>query len=88
MNDYKELIDTLKRLSNKPETYQALFYTAADAIEQLVRERNFLKASLELERDMHELTKIERDEMFLECRSLLKTKLNANRNGEVCENEG
>lgn len=66
MNSYKELIEELKRngLSNGGALghHSGLCDEAADAIEQLVRERNFLKASLELERDMHELTKIERDE--------------------------
>lgn len=78
MNDYKELVEMLRDMSRAiirddsielgiaeeliTDVDADACNDAADAIEQLIKERNFLKASLELERDMHELTKIERDE--------------------------
>lgn len=63
MNDYKELVDSLRICVKYKKAAEALCNAelAADAIEQLVKERDVLQLQNHLERCEHEHTRKERD---------------------------
>lgn len=71
MNDYKELIKKLRNAGGGCEGIK-MAHDAADAIEQLVIERNVLEFQNHLERCEHEHTKKERDELVTKCHGLEK----------------